>query len=161
MYTRKSWLTAIIPAVATCVVATTATAFARPIVSMGVYEEQASAACPNAHSCIAFFSVVATPLKITKVSCNFFYGADPNFPAVVTGVVLGRANGTETTFDAWQYLGPITAFGQNNSSEAQQYQVLADTLHVVKDGRPAIQVNIEGNSAINLLCTISGEQAAP
>jgi len=127
---------------------------AAPTRQLGVYEEFATVNCAMGAACTVFYSELVKPLKITKVSCNFVIN---NQNASLTGAVLGAATAAKTQFKAAQYLATVETL--DFAPTFEQYQVLADTLHVVAAKfRPEIQsgFNVQATSTMN--CSIAGSE---
>jgi hypothetical protein len=144
--------------VATFGVLASTASFALPTVSMNVYEEQANATCTNTATCRVDFSTVATPLKITKVSCNVYNSQTNTSQVSFTGAVLGKVTGVAPgVFADGQYLAPIEPFLWTPTLE--QYQILVDTLHVIAaHAKPSVRFNFDHNTNATVNCTISGNQ---
>jgi hypothetical protein len=152
---EKSYIACITCAVvATCAVGTSTTAFAAPTRLLGVYEESVGPlSCNDISVCRINFSTITKPLKINKVSCNYFF----NRPAFFTGMNLGNSSGDQSTFKSGQFLGPIHEF--RRSATLVQGQLLADTAHVVPTNfRPSVLMAISMAADIVLQCHISGQE---
>ena len=151
---RKASLGIVLAAVAGLSAFEVNAVWAAPTRQLGVYEEFATANCAMGAGCIVYFSEVLKPLKITKVSCNFVIN---NQNASLTGAVLGAATAAKTQFKGAQYLATVETL--DFAPTFEQYQVLADTLHVVAAKyRPAIQIgfNVQATSTMN--CSIAGSE---
>jgi hypothetical protein len=129
--------------------------YAAPTTLLGVYEETANVACSNVSTCRVDFSTLVSPLRVTKVSCNFFFASASYNDVFATGIDLGQSSQNKNVHKALQYLAPVSPMiitATNN-----QYQVLADTLHVVPaNWRPSVEVALNKPTTINMYCSISG-----
>ncbi len=131
-------------------------ASAAPTRLLGVYEEAMDGNCTAGATCFAYFSALTKPLKITKVSCNFYVNAQD---VSLTGVQIGRASENKAMFKEGQYIAPVETllFG----ATVTQYQFLADTLTVIPaNWRPAIQLAWDKNATSHFSCRIAGSEAA-
>lgn len=151
---RKTSLGIVLTTVAgVCALAVQAVS-AAPTRQLGVYEEFVTANCASSAGCTIYFSEVIKPLKITKVSCNFVIN---NQNASLTGAVLGAATAAKTQFRPAQYLATVETLDFGSTFE--QYQVLADTLHVVAaKSRPAIQIGFNVQATSTMSCSIAGTE---
>jgi hypothetical protein len=130
-------------------------ASAAPTRLLGVYEEQLTGNCAAGASCFIYFSTVTKPLKITKVSCNFYIRAQN---VSLTGAEIGRASEDKSTFKDGEFFAPVNAilFG----ATATQYQFLADTLTVTPaHWRPTIQLAWDVNASGPYDCHIAGSES--
>jgi hypothetical protein len=131
---------------------------AAPTYLLNLYEESAHISCSNVADCKLYFSAVTVATKITKVSCNFYFKSSGYNDVFVTGLDLGQSHSDKTAFQAVQYLGPLTSLLITNTNN--QYQVLADTLHVVpaKD-RPVVEIGLSKATNTTVYCSISGTKS--
>jgi hypothetical protein len=133
----------------------TAPAAAAPTRLLGVYEEAVAVNCTGA-GCKIYFSSLTKPLKITKVTCNLVVKANN---ASLTGAEIGQASENKVTFKDGDYIAPVETL--DFAPTFTQFQVLADTLHVIPSGwRPTIAFGYAQSAASTAHCTISGSETA-
>jgi len=129
-------------------------ASAAPTRLLGVYEEEVTGNCANGAACTIYFSTTTKPLKVTKVSCNFYVRAQN---VSLTGVELGHASEDKSLFKDGEFIAPIHTllFGSN----VTQFQFLADTLHVVPAHfRPSVQLGWDVGATSHFDCHIAGSE---
>jgi len=130
--------------------------YAAPTTLLGVYEEtDSNLSCSNVSTCRVDFSTVTGPLRVTKVSCNFYFSSANYNDVFVTGIDLGQSSQNKNNHKALQYLAPASPM--LITATTNQYQVLADTLHVVPSNwRPSVEVTLSKPTTISMFCSISG-----
>jgi hypothetical protein len=128
---------------------------AAPTRLLGVYEEELEGNCAAGAPCLVYLSTILNPLKVTKVSCNFYVRSQN---ASMTGAEIGHASEDKSHFKDGAFFAPVEAimFG----ATATQYQFLADTLTVIPaHWRPTIELTWDVTASGHYNCHIAGSES--
>lgn len=124
----------------------------------GVWQEQNSKRCREAHRCEVFFTLVNNPQQIHSVSCVIETTVGGNFP---TAVVLGAGVNNANFKPRWNRDGAYIP-AHSTFTNGFKITVLANTLFAVKTFEyPAVRADFGQNADINMHCTIAGPNNQP